>query len=45
MFWTFTLSFDEYILAFFVLATVLATLSKIWAILSQSSGHPACKFN
>jgi hypothetical protein len=40
MVWTFTLSFDEYILAFFGLATVLATLSKIWANFSQSSGHP-----
>jgi hypothetical protein len=31
MFLTFKLSFDEDILAFFGLATVLAPLSKIWA--------------
>ena len=30
MFWTFTLSFDEDILAFFSLAIVLATFSAIW---------------
>jgi hypothetical protein len=34
------LSFDEDILAFFGLATVLATFSKVWATFSQSSGHP-----
>ncbi len=31
MFWTFQQSFDEDILSFFGLATVLATLSNIWA--------------
>jgi hypothetical protein len=36
---TFKLSFDVNILAFFGLATVLATLSKIWATFAQSSGH------
>jgi hypothetical protein len=42
MFWTFILSFDQDILAFLSLATVLATFSKIWAkFFSQSSGHPA----
>ncbi len=41
MFWTFKLNFDEDIQAFFDLATVLATFSKIWATFSpQSSGHP-----
>ncbi len=40
MFWTFSLSFDEDNLAFFVFATVLDTFSKIWAIFYQSSGHP-----
>ncbi len=30
LFWTFKLSFDEDILAFFGLFTVLATFSKIW---------------
>jgi hypothetical protein len=34
------LSFDEDILAFFVLAIVLATFFKLWAIFSQTSGHP-----
>jgi hypothetical protein len=34
------LSFDEDILTLFHLATVLASISKIWAIFSQSSGHP-----
>jgi hypothetical protein len=38
------LSFDEDILAFFVLATVLATFSKLWVIFSpQTSGHPTGK--
>jgi hypothetical protein len=37
---TLRLSFDEGILAFLGLATVLATFSKIWAIFSQYSGHP-----
>jgi hypothetical protein len=41
MFWIFKLSFNSDNLAFFGLATVLATFSKIWAIFSQSSGHPA----
>ncbi len=36
----FKLSFDEGILALFRLATVLASISKIWANFSQSSGHP-----
>jgi hypothetical protein len=40
MFWTFKLSFDEAILVFLKLASVLATFSKIWVIFSQSSGHP-----
>jgi hypothetical protein len=31
---------DEDILAFFGLATVLATFSKIWAIFCQTFGHP-----
>jgi hypothetical protein len=38
--WIFRLSFDEDILAFFGLATVLATFSKIWAIFPQSYGRP-----
>ncbi len=37
MFWTYKLSFDEDVLAFFGLATVLATFFKIWAIFSQSN--------
>jgi hypothetical protein len=40
MFWTFQLSFDENALAFFSLTIVLATFPQIWAIFSQSSGHP-----
>jgi hypothetical protein len=39
MFWTFTLSFDVEILAFFGLATALATFKKIGP-LKQNSGHP-----
>jgi hypothetical protein len=39
---SFMLSFEEDILAFLGLATVLATFSKIWAIFFQTSGHPAC---
>ncbi len=39
MFWTFTFSFDQDILAFFGFATVSATLSKM-VNFSQSSGHP-----
>jgi hypothetical protein len=39
MFWTFKLSFDEVVLVFLKLATVLATFSKIWLIFSQSSGQ------
>jgi hypothetical protein len=39
MFQTFKLSFDVYILTLFGLATVLATLSKIWVTFAQSSGH------
>ncbi len=35
MFWTFYLSFDEDILAFSHLATVWATFSKIWVIISN----------
>jgi hypothetical protein len=34
------LSFDEDILTLFHLATVLASISKIWVIFPQSSGHP-----
>jgi hypothetical protein len=35
------LSFDEDILAFFVLAMVLATFFKLWAnFFAQTSGHP-----
>ncbi len=40
MLWTFKLGFNEDILAFLVLVTVLATIFKIWAFLSQASGHP-----
>jgi hypothetical protein len=36
------LSFEEDILAFLGLTTVLATFSKIWANFFQTSGHPAC---
>jgi hypothetical protein len=40
MLWTFKLGFNEDILAFLVLVTVLANIYKIWAFLSQPSGHP-----
>ncbi len=40
MFKTFKLSFGEDILTLFRLATVLASISKIWPIFFQYSGHP-----
>jgi hypothetical protein len=39
------LSFNEDILAYFVLATILATFSKNWANFSESSGHPGADHN
>jgi hypothetical protein len=39
MFWTLKLSFDVEILAFFVLPTVLATLSKYWAFFLMIWSH------
>ena len=41
IFWTFKLTFDEDILAFFGLAIVLATFfQNLGEFVSQSSGHP-----
>jgi hypothetical protein len=45
MIWTFKLNFDVNNLAFFCLATVLATFNKIGQIIFQSSGHTDIKSN
>jgi hypothetical protein len=40
MFWTFKLSFDVHILAFFGLATAFTTFPQKWANFYQPSLHP-----